>query len=115
MTSQPTHAETELPVVVHPLPTIGPRQYVIIGVILTIITGFELAVSYSSLGTITIPILIVLSAVKFAVVVAFFMHLRFDSPALTRFFVFGFVLAALILTALISLFWNDNTRPTVVP
>jgi len=109
MTSDMAHGEAQLPEVQHKLPAIGPRQYVMIGVILTIITAIELWVSYSSLDAIIIPVLLVLSAVKFAVVVAFFMHLRFDSKMLTRFFVFGFALAAAILVALISLFWNDST------
>ncbi|MDA0364536.1 MAG: cytochrome C oxidase subunit IV family protein [Chloroflexi bacterium] len=109
MTSDMAHGEAQLPEVEHSLPSIGPRQYVMIGVILTVITAIELWVSYSSLGNLIIPVLLILSAVKFIVVVAFFMHLRFDHPALTRFFVFGFVLATAILFALISLFWNDAT------
>ncbi len=115
MTSEMTHGEAELPPVQHPLPRIGPRQYVIIGVILTIVTSIELWVSYSPLGGLKIPILILLSAFKFAVVVAFFMHLRFDAPALTRFFVFGLALAGVLLLALISIFWNDTTEHRPAP
>jgi caa(3)-type oxidase subunit IV len=114
MTGEMAH-EAELPTVQHPLPRIGPRQYVIVGVFLTIVTSIELWVSYSPLGTAKIPILIVLSAVKFGVVVAFFMHLRFDNPALTRFFVFGLALAGAILIALISIFWNDQTEHRPAP
>ena len=84
-----------------------PRQYLLIGAALTIITLVELWVSYSGLGDLIIPVLLVLSAIKFAVVVAYFMHLRFDSGLFTRIFVGSFVLAALILLALISMFWND--------
>lgn len=109
MTSDTAHGEAQLPEVVHPLPSIGPRQYVVIGVILTVITAIELWVSYSGLGDLIIPTLLILSAVKFIVVVAYFMHLRFDHPILTRFFVFGFVLATAILFALISMFWTDAT------
>ncbi|MEX2228998.1 MAG: cytochrome C oxidase subunit IV family protein [Dehalococcoidia bacterium] len=109
MTSDMAHGEAQLPEVQHKLPAIGPRQYVMIGVILTIITAIELWVSYSGLDAIIIPVLLVLSAVKFAVVVAFFMHLRFDSKMLTRLFVFGLALASAILVALTALFWNDST------
>ncbi len=114
MTSEVAHGEAELPVAQHPISWIGPRQYVIIGIILTIITATELWVSYSPLGGVKIPILILLSAVKFATVVAYFMHLRFDNAALTRFFIFGLALASALLIALISVFWNDTTehRPT---
>ncbi|MBM4443379.1 MAG: cytochrome C oxidase subunit IV family protein [Candidatus Rokubacteria bacterium] len=108
MTSE-THGEAQLSEVRHIVPRIGPRQYVIIGVILTIITAIELWISYSPLGDLIIPLLIVLSAAKFIAVVAFFMHLRFDHQLLTRFFVFGFALAAAILFALIALFWTDAT------
>ncbi len=85
------------------------RQYLLIGLLLTLITVVELFASYSDIGSLLIPILIVLSAVKFAVVVAYFMHLRFEDALLTRLFVLGFVLAGSILIALIALFWTDST------
>ena len=84
------------------------RQYLLIGLLLTLITVVELAASYSDIGSLLIPILIVLSAVKFAVVVAYFMHLRFEDALLTKLFVMGFVLAGSILVALIALFWTDS-------
>jgi cytochrome c oxidase subunit 4 len=84
-----------------------PRQYIMIGLALTVITVVELAVSYSPLGAVLIPILIVLSAVKFAVVAAYFMHLRFESGLMTRVFVGSFILATCILIALVTLFWAD--------
>ena len=87
-----------------------PMQYVQIGIALGIITFVELAASlWLDLGNALIPILFVLSAIKFAVVVAFFMHLRFDSGLFTRMFVGAFVLAVFVLVALISLFWTDTT------
>ena len=85
-----------------------PMQYVWIGAGLGVITFVELAFSlWIDVGDALIPILFVLSAVKFAVVVAFFMHLRFDSGLFTRMFVGAFVLAVFVLIALISLFWTD--------
>jgi cytochrome c oxidase subunit 4 len=84
------------------------RQYLMIGAALTVITIIELAVSYSDLGDVTVPLLLALSAVKFATVVAYFMHLRFDSPLFTRMFVGSFFLALAILIALLSLFWGDS-------
>lgn len=87
----------------HPPTTI--RQYVLIGLILTAITAVELWLSYSGLphGPL-IAGLLILSAVKFAMVVALFMHLRFDNPLFWRLFVFGLALAASLLLALIALF-----------
>ncbi|MEZ4552707.1 MAG: cytochrome C oxidase subunit IV family protein [Dehalococcoidia bacterium] len=86
------------------------RQYLMIGAALTVITIIELAVSYSDLGDAMVPILLILSAVKFVVVVAYFMHLRFDAPIFTRMFVGSFFLALAILIALVSLFWADDHR-----
>ena len=88
-----------------------PRQYVVIGAILTVITIVELAVSYAdiSLG-IMVPTLLILSAVKFGTVVAYFMHLRFDPGLLSRVFTGSFLLAAFVLGALALLFWTSHSR-----
>ncbi len=86
---------------------LGPRHYLLIGLILTIITVVELWVSYSSLGAVLIPALIILSAVKFIIVVALFMHLRFESRLFTQMFLFGLLLGAAVLIALLALFWTD--------
>ena len=92
----------------HPPSTI--RQYVLTGVILTVITAVELAISYSSLPHgMMVSLLIGLSAVKFVIVVAIFMHLKFENGLLTRLFMFGLVLAAFVLISLTALFWNDDT------
>jgi cytochrome c oxidase subunit 4 len=90
---------------------LGPRQYVVIFAILTVVTVIELVLSYSDIGGLLIPLLIVLSAFKFAVVVAYFMHLRFEPRILNRVFIGGFALASLVLLSLIALFWNDLTHP----
>ena len=87
---------------------LNPRQYILIGLGLTVITLIELGVSYSPFPrALMISVLIILSAFKFAVVAAYFMHLRFESGLMTRVFVGSFVLATLILLALLSLFWGD--------
>ncbi|MEX1021523.1 MAG: cytochrome C oxidase subunit IV family protein [Dehalococcoidia bacterium] len=92
----------------HPPTTI--KQYVMIGVLLTLITLVELWLSYSGLAhALMISLLLILSGVKFVIVVAMFMHLRFDSPLFRRLFTFGFLLAASIMVALLALFWNDHT------
>ncbi len=87
-----------------------PRQYIGIGLALTVITIVELAFSlWIDIGDLLIPVLIVLSAVKFVVVVAFFMHLYFEPKLLTRVFAGSFFLAGGVLIALLALFWNDLT------
>ena len=88
-----------------------PRQYVIIGIILTVITVVELAVSYADISTgVMVPVLLILSGVKFATVVAYFMHLRFEHGLLTRVFTGSFLLGAFVLAALAMLFWNNVSR-----
>lgn len=85
-----------------------PRQYILIGIVLTVVTVIELAVSYSGMPHMVMTLtLIALSAFKFAMVVAFFMHLRFESPLLTRLFVFCFGLASAVLFSLLALFGSD--------
>src|SRR5688572_29215358 len=84
------------------------QQYLIIGLGLTVITVDELGLSYSPLPSwLLVALLVFLSAVKFAIVATYFMHLRFESGLMTRVFVGSFILAALILMALLSLFWGD--------
>lgn len=86
------------------------RQYVMTGIILTVITAVELFISYSSMPHgLMVGSLIVLSAVKFVIVVAIFMHLKFENRLLTRLFLFGIVLAACIMLALVALFEGDAT------
>ena len=93
----------------HPPTTI--RQYILIGVILAIITVVELLLTEAldlEFGVL-VGLLVFLSAVKFAIVVALFMHLKFDHPMFRRLFVAGLVLASSILVALLGLFYNDGT------
>jgi cytochrome c oxidase subunit IV len=86
------------------------RSYVMTGLILTVITIVELFLSYSALPHgLMVALLIGLSAVKFVIVVAIFMHLKFEDRLLTRLFLFGLILAASIMLALLALFWNDST------
>ena len=82
----------------------SPAFYLIIGVILSILTYIEFAIFYvESLGALMIPLLIILSLGKFILVVALFMHLRFDNKLLTYIFATGFVLAILIFLILMIL------------
>lgn len=86
-----------------------PMQYIWIGAVLTVITVMEVATYWMDLGEALIPILLFLSAIKFAAVVAFFMHLYFEPQLLIRVFAGSLALAGAVLIALISLFWTDPT------
>ena len=69
------------------------RQYVIIALILAAVTGLEVALYYIDLGTANNPSLLILAAIKFAMVGMYFMHLKFDNRILRRLFVTGLILA----------------------
>jgi cytochrome c oxidase subunit 4 len=78
--------------------------YVKVAVILTVVTALEFAVIYiRALTPILVPLLLVMSAAKFALVVMFFMHLRYDSRALTTLFVGPLVIAIGLIVALTTL------------
>ena len=80
-------------------------EYVKIAALLASITGAEVAIYYvKALKGILVPALIVFSAVKFSVVVLWFMHLRFDSRLFRRLFVTGVCLALFVFSAVLTTF-----------
>ena len=80
-------------------------QYVKVAIVLAAITLAEVLVYYvESLEGLLVPILAVMSIVKFALVVLWFMHLRFDSRLFRRLFVTGVLLALFVYTATLSTF-----------
>ena len=81
------------------------KAYVRIGLILAVLTALEVAASYSGVSpAVMIPTLFVLALIKFALVVLWFMHLKFDDRRYARFFVMGLSGAAILyLIVLISL------------
>jgi cytochrome c oxidase subunit 4 len=78
--------------------------YVKVAAILTVITGLEFAVIYiRALTPILVPLLLVMSAAKFVLVVLFFMHLRYDSRTLSTVFFGALVIAIGFVVALTTL------------
>ena len=83
----------------------GERQYIGIALILAVITGIEVAISYiDSVKDVRPYLLIFLSIIKFSMVVAWFMHLRFDSRLFRRLFVAGLALAIFCFTVVLTTF-----------
>ena len=80
-------------------------KYVQIAVVLGLITAAEVAVYYIEAIAAFLPqMLITMSAVKFGIVAAYYMHLKFDHPLFTWFFVGGLALAASVVLAFMTLF-----------
>ena len=82
------------------------RVYLSIAAILTAITVVEVAIFYipAIRGTMALaPVLLLLSAGKFALVVMFYMHLKADSKLFTAIFTAPLVLAAAVILALMTL------------
>lgn len=91
----------------------GEGQYIKIALILAVITAAEVALSYwDAVKDFRAPMLIAMSVVKFAMVAAFFMHLRFDSRLFRRLFVAGLALAIFCFTAVLTTFhvWTRSPR-----
>lgn len=71
-----------------------PQEYVKVAVFLAVVTAIEVGVYYlSGLRRVLPALLLTLSAVKFGMVVLWFMHLKFDSRIFRRLFVVGIGLA----------------------
>ena len=83
--------------------------YIKIALLLGVLTGIEVLTYFVDFGGAAIPVLLSLMVVKFVIVVAYFMHLKFDNPFFTRVFVVGILLALGVYAAVLSsmVFWND--------
>jgi len=96
----------------HAHPTAG--LYLKIGLVLFVLTAlevgaYELAYTHgdtpigAAIRPVVIPILLILSAIKFALVAMYYMHLKQDGKMLSGLFVFPLILAAVIIVGLILL------------
>ena len=81
------------------------KDYVKVAIFLAVVTAIEVAVySAKSLKTVLPYILVAASMIKFATVVLWFMHLRFDSRLFRRFFVVGIALALAVYAVVLLTF-----------
>ena len=81
-------------------------QYVLVATILFVITAIEFVIIFPAyrLGAATVPVLILLSAIKFGIVIMFYMHLKFDHKLFTWIFLGGLALGFAVGLALLGLF-----------
>jgi cytochrome c oxidase subunit 4 len=91
----------------------GAKEYVAIAFVLLVITVIEVAVFYvPAMKPMLVPTLLILSAVKFGMVVLWYMHLKFDHRLFSWLFVVGVILATLMILALMTLFGVLKLRPS---
>ncbi|MGH8972473.1 MAG: cytochrome C oxidase subunit IV family protein [Acidimicrobiia bacterium] len=83
----------------------SPLKYVGVAMILAFVTAIEVALYYLDLpNKLLVALLMGLAFFKFAMVAAYFMHLKFDGRLLRRLFVTGILLALAVYTvALLTL------------
>lgn len=94
-----------------------PLTYFKAAMILVIITAIEVGIVYiSALESIMIPLLIILSVVKFAIVVLFYMHLKFDHSLFSWMFFGGLTVALFAFILVLTLFqvFSSPSNPDVV-
>jgi cytochrome c oxidase subunit 4 len=83
------------------------KQYKWVAIILTLITVLEVWAYYIPsfvASAAFVPVLLIMSAAKFAIVVAFYMHLKYDHKLFRALFIGPLIIAAGTLTALMFLF-----------
>ena len=89
----------------------GPGTYAFIALVLSMITLLEFWAFYMpwlhQIG-LFMPVLIVLSGIKFSLVAMFYMHLKFDHGVFSKLLVLGVILAACIMMALLTLFFVSH-------
>ena len=86
-------------------------KYIQIAAILAFVTALEVGTYFVSIpGEVLIPLLMVMMVFKFFYVASWFMHLRFDSPLFTKFFVAGLVLATIVYGIALTVFefWHKG-------
>ena len=110
MSTAEAHAQADhAPADHHPT----PRDYVRIGVVLAVLTAMEIATSYIAIPRwMMMSGLIGMAALKFGLVVAWYMHLKFDSKLFRRLFVFGLILAITTFLVVLGLFALKTTDET---
>ena len=89
------------------------KEYRWVALILTLITVVEVWVYYIPsfvASRLFVPVLLFMSAVKFAIVVAFYMHLKYDHKLFRALFTGPLIIAILTLIVLLFLFGHLAIR-----
>lgn len=88
------------------------KTYWIMAIVLAVVTAVEVAILYIAIPDgLMLTGLYVLAAFKFGLVVAYFMHLKYDNKLLTGIFFSGFTIALGTMIAMVALI---NYQPTKI-
>ncbi len=98
------------------------RSYVGIAIVLAVLTAVEIGLFIFEDDlprTLNKVALLGLMVIKFYIVGAYFMHLKYDNKVLSQLFVFGLVLAVIVYFIMLSAFefsfWNDGFCDSGLP
>ncbi|CAN5767973.1 hypothetical protein BH23GEM9_BH23GEM9_21910 [soil metagenome] len=85
---------------------VGWKKYAVVGVILAVVTALEVAAVETELipPAWVLPFLLVLTALKFFLVVLYYMHLKMDHAIFSRVFYGPLFLAVLVVIGMVLLF-----------
>jgi cytochrome c oxidase subunit 4 len=88
------------------------KQYKWVALILTLITVVEVWIYYTPFtqSKLFVPTLLILSAVKFAIVVLFYMHLKYDARLFRALFTGPLIIAVVTIISLMFLFGHLAIR-----
>jgi cytochrome c oxidase subunit 4 len=104
-----THVDVEEPEHDHP----SDLRYVKIALFLGVLTALEVSTYFFNMSTgLLVAVLFPMMIVKFAVVAAYFMHLKFDNKIFRRAFITGIVLAIFVYVAALTTFqfWSSGFK-----
>ena len=106
--ANPASGHADVAVAEHAHAPIDSREYIRIAVVLAVVTAIEVGASFlTTLGVpqfIEILVLMILGFIKGALVVMFFMHLKFDSRWFSALFLSGTAIAVVMMILLLVLF-----------
>jgi cytochrome c oxidase subunit IV len=89
----------------HHRPHPSPADYWKIALVLAVITGAEVWVTYVDvLDRVVAPLLIVMGGAKFFIVVGWYMHLRFEEKLMRNLFYIGIIAAPILFGAVLFTF-----------
>ena len=83
---------------------VSDKQYIIIALLLAVLTAAEVIVSYLDIGAWLVPTLLIMMTVKFATIVGYFMHLKFDSAIFKFMFYVGLGMAVVLYGIMLTTF-----------